>query len=73
MNLKLHYAISSVSFPIQHSNPRDVHPRALEDIVAQHVRFALFVRRHGAGSEVDGSVGACAAALGERTWVDAED
>lgn len=55
------------------SDPRDVHSRALEDVVAQDICFALLVGRHGAGSEVDGSVGACAAALGERAWVDAED
>lgn len=53
------------------SDPRDVHPGALEDVVAQHVCFALLVGRHGARSQADGSVGACAAALGERAWVDA--
>lgn len=61
-------------FPIHtHSDPRNIHSRALKYIVTQHFCFALLVGRHGAGSEVDGSVGACAAALGERAWVDAED
>lgn len=58
---------------IQYLNPRNVHSCALEDVVAQHVCFALLVGCHGARSEVDGSVGSCAAALGERAWVDAED
>ena len=61
------------SFPRRHSDPRDIDSRPLEDVVAQHVCFALLVGRHGARSQADGSVGACAAALGERAWVDAED
>ena len=58
---------------VQHSNPRDVHSRALEDIVAQDICFALFVGCNGARSEIDGSVGACTTALGESAWVDAEN
>jgi hypothetical protein len=55
------------------SNPRDIHPRPLEDIVAQHFRFALFVRRYRAWSQSHGGVGPGSSAFGESAWVDAED
>lgn len=55
------------------SDPRYVHPSPLEDIMTEHVCFALFVGRHGARGEVHGGEGACASTLGQRAWVDAED
>lgn len=68
------YATSFFSLSSSYtSNPRNIHSRALKDIVTQHVCFAFFIGCHGARSEVDGSVGSCATTLGERAWIDAED
>jgi hypothetical protein len=58
---------------IKASNPRNVHPRPLEYIVAQHFGFAFFVRRYRAWSQSDGGVSTRSSAFGESAWVDAED
>jgi hypothetical protein len=55
------------------SNPRDIHPRPFEYIMAQHFCFALFVRRYRARSQSHGGVRPCASTFGESAWVDAED
>ena len=64
------YSIMFISYTL---NPRDVYSRALKDVVAEDVCFALLVGRHSARSEVDGSVSACAAAFRERAGVNAQD
>ena len=67
-----HDPSSSRHFLLSSSNPRDIHPRPLEDVVTQH--FCLLRGRlYGARRQVHDGVSAGPAALGERAWVDAED